>query len=25
VAKSTYPRKFLDFKILEIIAKPREG
>ncbi len=25
VAKSAYPRKFLDFKILEIIAKPREG
>lgn len=25
VAKSAYPRKFLDFKILEIVAKPREG
>ena len=25
VAKPSYPRKFLDFKIKEIIAKPREG
>jgi hypothetical protein len=25
VAKSVYPRKFLDFRIKEIIAKPREG
>ena len=25
VVKPSYPRKFLDFKIKEIIAKPREG
>jgi len=25
VVKPSYPRKFLDFKIREIIAKPREG
>jgi hypothetical protein len=25
VAESTYPRKFLEMKILEIISKPREG